>query len=282
MIVSTLFGQNDPPRDFPVVRRGYRLHVTNLEDRAFTYLVRFRVTPPSAEPRWASVLNQFFDISAGLYGGFTPAWVQTFRRTGNVYVGGITFTVEAGQTVSAVCAANANLDPPDGVTLLEGYVTIEVPVLRNDNDKAMFRAFPQAMGPVKVLLNPETTMTHKGNPMGGGVRDMDGYVRGHVGIPPLDFDTVEPLIVATGKAENEITPNGNSVLRRDALIQTMAAQKPGESSGLEGTDHLPAADRMRLLLELLCDLDTNDKFVAELNKVLNQNEATARICRPKG
>ena len=77
------------------VLRGYRLHVTNLEPQAFFYSVRFWVTPPSAEPRWAAPLNQFFSMFGNA--GVTQ---ELFRRQGSVYVAGMTFAIEPQQTVS--------------------------------------------------------------------------------------------------------------------------------------------------------------------------------------
>jgi len=36
---------------------------------------------------------------------------------------------------------------------------------------------------------------------------------------------------------------------------------------------------MGALVELLCELDTKKEFLNELNKVLEKNQAAARICR---
>jgi hypothetical protein len=277
MLVSTMFGQRDK-----AVRRGYRLHVTNLEDRTFTYSVRYWVTPPNDLPHWASTLNQFFLHFAGLYGDSASIDVPVFFRTGSVYVASTSFQVEPNHTVSV------GINPTEGevlsgdVDLLEGYVTLELPVLRDGNSDSPFRSQPQANGPVKVLLNPETTMIHRDTSGPGYTLNMDGIVTGRAPVTRLNFDTVEPLIPASGKAENELTPNGILLLSHDALVDAVKTSQAAEARSFVGTENLPVADRMGALIELLCELDTQEKFLVELNKVLVKNHAAARICRREG
>jgi hypothetical protein len=252
------------------VRRGYRLHISNLEDRAFTYTVKYWVTPPTNEPRWAAALNLFFT--------FYDEDSVAFRRTGGVYMAAMTFVVEAKHTVSVGITPNLNFAGVEGFKLLKGYVTLELPVLRNTPDNPYFRSVPQADVPVKVLLNPETTMVHMDTSGRGMTQNMDGVVTGRVSVTRLNFDTVEPLIPASGKAENEVTPNGIHLLSHDALVNALKLSRATEERSF-GTESLSPAERMGTLIELLCDLDTQEEFVAELNGVLGENRAAARICR---
>lgn len=277
MLVSTVFAQADPN-----VRRGYRLHVSNLEDRAFTFTVRYWMTPPTREPRWAAVLNQFFTLYAGLYGEGVENRVQAFARTGSVYVAAMTFVVEAKHTVPVGITPSLSVPRVEGLNLLEGYATLEVPVLRNGPGDAPFRAVPQSIDPVKVLLNPETTMVHTDTSGAGALRDMDGVVTGHISVTRLNFDTVESLIPASGKAENEVMPNGIRLLSHDELVQAVQASRSAETTSFAGTETLTAADRMAALIELLCELDSREAFLAKLNEVLTKNQSAARICREDG
>jgi hypothetical protein len=273
MLVSTMYAQSDER-----VRRGYRLHVTNLEDRSFTYTVKYWVTPPTPEPRWAAALNQFFTLYAGLYGAGTDNSIQGFSRTGSIYVATMSFVLEAKHTVPVGITPNLANTKLDGPYLLEGYVTLEVPVVRPGRGEESFRAQPQSDGPVKVLLNPETTMVHR-DPDGVGVTlNLNGEVTGEISRTRLNFDTVESLVPASGKAANEIMPNGILVLTHDTLQDALHSISRLETGARAGSENLPAADRIRTLIELLCELDTKKEFLAQLNKILGKNHAAARIC----
>src|SRR5215470_4109687 len=150
MLVSTLFTQSE--ENF---LRGYRLHITNLADRQFQYRVRFWITPPSPEPVWASSLNGFF----ALFGPYASEQ-ETFRRDSGVYVAGIKFSVPPNNTVSVGIVPRDYWANLGGKTILEGYVTLNLPVTRTSESKTIFGFTPQSANPVKVLLNPETTMVN--------------------------------------------------------------------------------------------------------------------------
>jgi len=262
------------------VRRGYRLHITNLEDRAYTYTVRYWVTPPNEEGGWAATLNQLFYIfDSDVYSPAQSGWPPQFLRSGNVYVAAQTFEVEPKQTVTAGIMLGTSSRPSSDIkfpSVAEGYVTLEVPVLRSKQDSP-FRPFPQAMGPIKVLLNPETTMIHTDRQGQGYTSTLQGVTTGFVSRTHLDFDTVEPLVPASGKAENEITPNGVIPLGRDALVEAVKTSHVIE--GRPVTSDLPVAGQMSALIELLCGLDAHKEFVDELNEVLLKNGAQVRISR---
>ena len=277
MLVSTMFAEWKES-----VRRGYRLHITNLENKTYTYTIRYWVTPPDNSTDWTSALNFFFSVLYfALYGSRAKVVAPSFQSSGNVYVAAMTFAIEAGQTVSVgTTPPVTGLLPANfAMSFLEGYVTLEVPVLRGGPNHLTFMPAPQASGPLKVLLNPETTMVHVDTTTHvGWITNADGIVTGKIPVVPLNFDTVEPLIVATGKAENEITPNGLFKLGRDALTAAVKGAATLESASTTATDELTAPDRMSALVGLLCELDTQEEFLSDLNKVLAQNKAPARIC----
>src|SRR6187399_1988223 len=116
-----------------------------------------------------------------------------------------------------------------------GYVTLEVPVLRDRSGKTPFRAMPQSDKPVRVLLNPETVGTKivPGSPF--GLTDRDGYVIARSWNSGFEIDSIEPLVPATGKAENEIVPDGlwifDAATVQFAPVQVTAS---GERSAPEG------------------------------------------------
>ena len=58
MLVSTVVAQADPN-----VRQGYRLYVSNLEDLAFSFAVRYWRS--TREPRWESLATSAFSGSCG-------------------------------------------------------------------------------------------------------------------------------------------------------------------------------------------------------------------------
>ena len=274
MLVSTLALESTA-----AVKRGYRLQITNLETTGFTYTIRYFVTPPDSG-QWASRLNASFILIAGLYGDTMAISVPIFLRSGSVYVAATTFRVPANHTLS-VCINPVGSPPPNnGLDQLEGYVTLELPVLKDTAGNTPFRSLPQAQAPVKVLLNPETTMVHTDTAGPGYTQNSDGVVTGRVSMPRLNFDTVEPLVPASGKAENEIHPNGLITLTTSDLVKAVDhSALLSEAGGISAVDTLSPPARLAALLGLLGELDSSESFVAELNKVLAQNHAPTRICR---
>jgi hypothetical protein len=273
MIVSTMVGQSSHD-----VLRGYRLHVTNLEPQAFYYAVRFWVTPPSVEPRWAAPLNQFFSMFGNA--GVTQ---ELFRRQGSVYVAGMTFAIEPQQTVSVGIGPLAYSSGVGDLSTVEGYVTIELPVRSDPNSATNLRRLPQSNAAVRVLLNPETTMVNEDHHGAGYTQQLDGVVTGRVSVTRLNFNIVEPIIPASGKAENEIDPNGIRLIEMTSLHDphgTVVHQLVPEELHARGSQSIPDDERLRALMELLCELDTNASVLSQLNDILTQNQATVRLCEP--
>jgi hypothetical protein len=271
VLVSTMYFQSDLNVEQADVQRGFRLHVTNLEDRALTYLVVFCVTPPTPEALWASPLTQLLGVAVGGIGSYAP-----FHRSGSIYVASVRFPIEPGHTVAVTMFPSGSQDESRRLSWLEGYATIELPVLRGESGERTFFARPQADRPMKVLLNPETTMIHRARPGPGYMLDKEGFVTGRIPVARLNFDTVEPLVPASGKAENELMPNGVQFLSHEALVEAMQPRLAAEDDAAP-IAHASAADRMRQLITLLGELGTEDALIHGINDVLARNRATARL-----
>jgi hypothetical protein len=139
---------------------------------------------------------------------------------------------------------------------------------------------PQSSDAVRVLLNPETTMVHVDTSGRASFIDQDGYVRGTVPVTRLNFDVVEPLVPASGKAENAIIPDGIHLLDHAVLVDAMAAARSSVEESTTLVPNASRADHMRLLVTLLCETDGDAKLTHALNEVLAENHARVRLCGP--
>jgi hypothetical protein len=279
VIVSTLLGQSTGD-----VIRGYRLHVTNLEPRPYVYTVTFNVTPPSSESIWAAPLQEFFatflnDVMDPARNGVAGVTEQRFRRDGTVYTVGLTFSVESRQTVSVGLVPRSHSTEVGTLRTIEGYVTLNLPVVGDPSVVRSFRRVPQSRTAVKVLVNPETTMVNKDNLRPGYTRQLDGVVTGTVSVTRLDFNVTEALVTASGKAENEVIPDGSKSLDLAPLQSPHGAAdvEPVPVEVLRGASAVPDEERARALVELLCELDENAEGLVLVNEVLAENDVRIRL-----
>jgi hypothetical protein len=240
-------------------------------------------TPPTPEPLWAAAFNRSYVLDE-----FSTA----FRRTINgVYAATTTFTVEPRHTVSRHLiptvpaeialaedkAVGYALPPhPRLVKRAEGYATIEVPMLRDRRGLAPFRPIPQMDRPVRVLLNPESTLSFVREVDQMIISDSKGRTQGYTGVDGYHVDAVEPVVPASGKAENEIVPFG---LWSPARAEVAAMRTSGSEAFLDNA--APERDNRSLtrLLDQLCELDLDEGAVKELNAILDVNAASLRLRR---
>ena len=316
MLVSTCRVDLQP--DF---RRGYVLHITNLEDRPFDYLLTFVVTVHSglmSNGPTASEVERFARITGDGY--FIE---QPFRRmaagesrpfeTGRTYSARVRFFVGAKRT------ARIGIEPPQpnvlggiGAALglnarqgtinrLEGYVTLRLPVARSNVRR--FLTQPQADAPVRVLLNPETrTIYYTGcgrseiyeddppipNPLGaifGGPQTLDPppVKSGFSYLPSRAIERTEPLHLASGKAENELVPEGTRLITTENVNYAIDALKSDhvEAVDYRGADLVADEDRAGALIELLGEVGNDATLIRAINQVLKEQQATIRIQREK-
>jgi len=297
----------------PDLRRGYLLHITNLEDQALDYLVTFVVTvhtgvmssgPPASEvERFAAFTGDAHLVE------------QPFRR----FVGGQARIGETGHMYSASVrlfvggkrTSRLGIEPPfaggilgalfGGRTFafsrLEGYVALRLPPVRSRERR--FLTQPQASGPVRVLVNPETrTIYYTGggraeiyddippfpNPLGGlagqpNTFDPPPEQRGYSYLPSRAIERTEPLHIATGKAENELTPDGSRSFTAENVQYAIEALKNEDTEATEyrGAGLVAEPDRAGALIELLGEVGNDAALVRTINQVLKEQKAAVRI-----
>ena len=296
------------------LRRGYVLHVTNLEDRPLDYLLTFVVTvhvgfmskgPDASEvERFARISGDSFHVE------------QPFRRMavgesrpfepGRTYTAGVRFFVGARRT------ASIGIEPPQPVLIgpfgsgarqtsslshLQGYATLRLPPARSTVRK--FFTQPQADGPVRVLLNPETrTIYYTGGgrteiydddppfasplgPLFGGPATIDPppVKRGFSYLPSRAIERTEPLHIASGKAENELEPEGSRLLTTENVKYAIDALKAERVEAVEyrGAELVADQDRAGALIELLCEVADDAELTRAINQVLKEQKAAVRI-----
>jgi hypothetical protein len=303
----------------PDLRRGYVLHLTNLEDRPFQYLVGFVLTvlvspmggvvPPARE------LDEFVRFTGdGIIGKVS------FRRlvasVNHPMQGGVSFTTGVYVLVGGHQTKRIGMEPFIPVGLaglahalnsrtrgaldhLEGYVTLRLPIVRFPNRQ--FLTFPQSSDPVRVLVNPETRTVYR---TGGQRLDIwtdeppiQGGFGSWWGQPPIDpppvksgftyapaatIERTEPLHVATGKAENALTPDSPKSLTVESLNYALDAVNAGtlEEGDYRGAASVADEDRAGALIELLMELGDDAELSRAVNKVLEDQQAPVRIRRP--
>lgn len=304
----------------PDIHRGYVLHITNLEDQFLDYLVTFVVTVHtgllSGSPN-PSELDRFARISGDNY-----SVEQPFRRMvggGGFLSSTFTYSAIARCYVAPRRTSAIGIEPPPFLTglgaaiagisgrrqfsfdRLEGYVTIRVPPIRSQEKRFLTR--PQAQGPVRVLLNPETHAIYR---VGGGQATnyddpppyndpLSGLVTGNstVDPPPVQrgfsylpsrmVERTEPLHLASGKAENELIPEGSRLITADGVKYALDALtiEEGKETDYRGADLVADQDRAGALIELLGEVGSNDTLIRALNQVLKEQKAGVSLTKLK-
>lgn len=284
MLVSTVNTKIEREALSQTIVRGYRLHLTNLEDVPITFELSYWMTPPTPEPVWAAAFNRSY-----LSAEFTAPFRRTAKR---VYVATTTFTVEPHHTVSRSLTPTVPAEValaedravgyaapghPPLISHAEGYATIAVPTLRLRRESAPFRPIPQLDRPVRVLLNPESTMLFMRYPDRMTISDWDGRPQSYTGTHGYHVDSVEPVVPASGKAENEIVPFG---LWSPAQAEVAALRHLDSDAFHDSVT--PMADRrsLTMLVDELCELSLDEAALMELNSILGANAATLRLCLP--
>ena len=283
-------------------RESYRLHFTNLEDRDFEYLLNVVVTVSAVSPFGAVAVSppahqvtQFtrFVILTG-----ESSRVEPFRRTGVTYTAAVYFRVKARQTVRLQIFPVGPFDEYP-FNRLDGYVTLRLPATRTE--RRPFTKQPQSDRPVKVLLNPETLCVYEipahtfdlyddpppfslgagWGPKPSPVVDLPPVKRGYAQVPGQVFVHAEPLHIASGKAENELTPEESRGLTAGDLRYAEDAVKSDndEATQYRGAELVADQDRAGALIELLCELE-DDTLTDAVNKILESQKAAIRISKP--
>jgi len=295
------------------VRRGYTLHLTNLEDTRLDYLVTFVVTvriplmssgPATGEvERFARFTGDGFSVEQP----FRPSAVgKASPFDGATYTAGVRLRVGARRTGTIA------IEPPvsfgfglmgartPSLTRLEGYVTLRLPPARTNTRRFFMQ--PQADRPVRVLLNPETRTINLAigqrmdiyndePPVQGSLASLWGGIdvansydpppvkRGFALLPSRTTERTEPLHLASGKAENELEPEGSRLITAEGLEYAIASLPADgvDASEYRGAELVADQDRAGALIELLCELDNDPALAGAINQVLEKQQAAIRI-----
>jgi hypothetical protein len=301
MVVSTCRVELIRGLDHIGTMKAYYLHITNLEDRGFEYLLNVVMTVSAVRPLGAVIVfpaahevTQFAWIT-GVTGG--PLRVESFRRTGDTYTAAMYFRVKPRQTIRLRIFPRGAFDD-SAFNRLDGYVTLRLPATRTE--RRPFTKQPQSDRPVKVLLNPETHFVYgipaqsfdvyddpppfslgpQLGPKPAPIVDLPPVKRGYAQLPGQTFVHTEPLHIASGKAENELRPEGSRVLTAGDLRYAEDAVKADDDEARQyrGSELVTDQDRAGALIELLCELE-DDALTDAVNKVLESQKAAMRVCK---
>ena len=105
-----------------------------------------------------------------------------------------------------------------------------------------------------------------------------GFARGQ----SRTIERTEPLHVSTGKAENEIKPEGLKKLSVENLEYAIDAVKATgvEAGDYRGAELVADQDRVGALIELLCEMGDDPVLTRAINKVLDEQQAAIRVRKP--
>jgi hypothetical protein len=179
----------------------YSLQITNLEDQAIDFIIECHVTPPEGEPAPVHYVSNF--VRASFNSG--PVIPSSSFRQGNVVL--LRYYVSVGARLSALFELNTE----DSFSrLLKGFIALRVPAIRSDQGRSF--PIPQIDHPVRVLLHARREESRWSDLY---IRDLDDrYV---MRVPTGLHTSSEAVAISTGRAENEITPEGLRMFEVDAV-----------------------------------------------------------------
>lgn len=249
---------------------SYRLHVTNLEEVTLEYLVEYWYHPLGnlrIKPSEFREVQATRSMGSGVFCA-THRFSLAPQQTGIVE---LRWTGDGSRSVN-----------------LSGHVKMRLPRRRTPESRGGLR--PQFDRPVRVLLHAEAvTETMPELSWRSSYQDKDGYVIGRGGsvgkVSPLQ--DVASIALASGKAHNELPPDGAFVIGRDALATVTAGLQQGAEGRIRGaTEDLPDHDRADALLELLAEIRPERATLDDLNALLvrvgsHLQVAASTVSKPK-
>lgn len=179
----------------------YSLQITNLEEQAIDFIIECHVSPPEGEPSPVHYVSNF--IRASFNSGLTNP-ISSFRQ-GNIVL--LRYYVGVGARLSALF----DLKTEDTFgRLLKGFIVIRVPPIRSD--QGGFFPIPQVYHPVRVLLHARREESRWYDLY---ARDLEDRLV--MRVPTGLHTSSEAMAIATGRAENEITPEGLRMFELDTI-----------------------------------------------------------------
>ena len=200
MIVSN-FILRFSDRAISLLNIRYSLQITNLEDQAIDYFIECHVTPPEGEASPVRYLSNFMRAS---FNSVPTPPISTFRQ-GNAVI------VRHHVGVAARLSGLFELRTDDTFgRLLKGFIVLRVPSIRSD--QGGYLPIPQTDHPVRILLHARREETRWSELY---ARDLeDRYV---MRFPTGLHTSSEAMAISTGRAENEIIPEGLRRFELDAI-----------------------------------------------------------------
>jgi hypothetical protein len=245
---------------------SYLLQVTNLDTQDITFAVDCYFSSPPDD-----YLSYLY-----LLGGIAPPvliynpyeFVIPFRRLQNEAVMTYSLAIRAGATQTFALTKTVRDDRE-----LQGHIELRVPTTRVGRLVRM----PQALHNVPVLLHARREDTR--HPEVTGIREPSGVV-------PYTSSTgdnysSEAVALASGKAENEIVPDGAvSLFEGSAVSKFIADLNTGKikPSEIAGAALLPDQERVPALIDLLDSLSA-DEDIDALNTFLRERGTRLRLQR---
>lgn len=234
----------------------YNLYVSNLEDISLQYVVEY----------WHRATFNGVHIAPSRFRDVE----RTFSPQPGVVVATHGFALAPHET--AVITLRASDAQSVGVDIA-GHVRLRVPRVRPEGNTTV-RLGAQAGSPVKVMLQAETvTDVQLASSEQAGFRDRDGYVVGRFGsVGALsNLRTAVGLALASGRALNEIAPDGSFVIDKQLLaVANRAAEGALPAPAKKGaTQDVADEDRAGALLELLAELGGDGDTIREVNRILS-------------
>ena len=251
-------GENERPSLY------YNLYVSNLEDMLLQYVVEY----------WHRATFNGVHIAPGRFRDVE----RTFSPQHGVFVATHGFALLPHETTVVTLRVATDSQTVD--VDIAGHVRLRVPRVRPEGEQKV-RLVAQATSPVKVILHAETvTDVELSSSEKGGFTDMKGYAVGRYGsVGSLsNLRTAVGLALASGRALNEIAPDGSFIIDKESLARVNRLAEALPAPARRGaTQDLADEDRAQALLELLAELRGDGDTLREANRILRDAGAAVEV-----
>ncbi len=259
----------------------YELQVTNLDDIEVEFEIRCSFLRDSGwADAWRYVRGAFGDLNT------QPTLTTPFRWNGKCYSGSFNALIRP-----RVCGLfRLRVFPPqeqqqgyDRNYEVTGFVELLVPRRRQPG---LFQLGPQVDHNVPVLLNARKIDFRIADYVLASDRPVwtqwDGWQDFGRTIEGDDYSS-EGIALASGKAANEIVPQGSLLTQVEQLDLQVAALRAalagGKQDDLVGARGIADEEKLAALLDLLTELDGAPRLVEAVNDLLRETGSRVRLER---
>jgi hypothetical protein len=239
----------------------YSLQITNLDPAEIRFTLEFHISLPERESHPVAYVSSVLQAD-GLY--------LTFARRPTVVAGRGDLTIASKGSVTVTLRKTVRDDRE-----LMGFVILRVPPAHAPGS---FRPGPQADHDVEVLLHARREDRRPSRTV--GVVDPQGVIPYRTGIG--DNYSSESVAISTGRAANEISPEGRLLFGVGVVQRFVEGLASGEidPKAVRGMELLPDDERIPALLDLLHALSTADESETRaVNQLLERGGVPLRIRR---